>query len=94
MYLYKVSFSITPSSIEKVEEELNIKFNENGIYTCDDYEINFSTDFWYNECFPEDEPDGLGTFSYNSIDKQYIYDIITKIRIALNQEINNIGKYK
>ena len=94
MYRYEVSFSITPTSIEKVEEALNIKFNENGIYTCDDYEINFSTDFWYNECFSEDEPDGLGTFSYNSIDKQYIYDIITKIRIALNQEINNIGKYK
>jgi hypothetical protein len=49
MYRYKVSFPITPTSIEKVEQALNIKFNELNelnIYTCDDYQLNFSTDFW------------------------------------------------
>jgi hypothetical protein len=93
MYLYKVSFSITPTSIEIVEQALNIKFDEYGIYTCDDYEINFSTEFCYNELYPQDEPVELGSFSYNSIDKQHIYDTITKIRIVLKQEINDTGKY-
>jgi hypothetical protein len=94
MYRYKVSFPITPTSIEKVEQALNIKFNELNelnelnIYTCDDYQLDFSTDFWYSDWYPEDEPEGLGYFFYNSINNQYIYDIITKIKVALNQKMD------